>query len=132
MKCALDFCEREAALTAKYAGIRVCKSHYQMDYLGREMTPIRPYKDLPMDDKGRVCTRCERFKPWDEFYLRTNGNYQAACKRCFSEINRAARERRLAMNLPCKASDECQEPANLKGYCTHHYYLDYRERSLTQ
>lgn len=95
----------------------------------------RIYKRLPQDEQGRVCTACEEYKTWDNFYKRSGTEYrQSRCKACMVETAREARFKRLSENVPC-STDECNEPVDIRGLCTYHYmrerYINSLERNQT-
>lgn len=65
---------------AQYKGL--CSGHYQQQAKGRPLTPIRTQRILPKDEHGRVCTGCDRYKTWDNFYINTDGNPRSKCNEC--------------------------------------------------
>lgn len=51
---------------------------------------------------NRRCFRCSREKPETEFYRRGD-SFVASCKSCCGELQKAARQRRLAMQAEADA-----------------------------
>lgn len=89
--CSVEFCNNSGHSRYKDSE-PLCSGHYQQAWDGREFTPIRQRKLLHQDENGRVCTTCEEYKPWDEFYRRTNSDKrQSECKRCI--LKRAAQRK---------------------------------------
>lgn len=92
MKCKFEGCER----TPRAKGY--CTGHYQQYLAGLTMKPLKPNRRLHIDEEGRVCTRCDEYKPWSEFYRikhDTFDGYRSKCKVCHREEekkNRLARE----------------------------------------
>lgn len=132
-ECSLDFCHRKAEVKAKNAGIKVCRGHYQQDYLGINFKPIREHRMLRKDAKGRVCTECKEYKTYDNYYKRWNGTateYHATCKKCMIILERDRQERRKARGIEC-STDDCTNPALSKGLCRNCYQRDYYERTKT-
>ena len=83
-KCHLSYCDRESTVMARTAKVKVCASHYNQDWAGKPFTPLRVNKHLHRDDNGRVCTQCEEYKEWSEFYDRSpkGTGKQQRCKVC--------------------------------------------------
>lgn len=131
--CSLSYCDREALGPAKNTKEIVCRAHYNQDWAGKEFSPIRVYQKKHMDQTGRVCTTCDEYKGWDEFYTRSNRqrNKQAECKACMVARVKRNREARLAKNEPCTVAG-CAGRAEVKGMCGTHYAQHYyNERKNT-
>ena len=92
MNCEFETCDRLATRRG------MCTAHYTQWRRGGELKPLRPRKDLHKDAKGRVCTNCEVYKPWSEFYKSSRpGGRQAVCIPCMCKAQQARyRERRRA------------------------------------
>ena len=53
-ECQFEGCKNEArARGRKSKHLFVCIAHYNQEYIGNEMTPLRPYLMLPRTDSGR-------------------------------------------------------------------------------
>lgn len=85
--CTFDGCERGVTTKA------LCQTHYAQQYRGKPLTPIAKKTYLHKDKKGRVCTACLTYKPWNEYYDKGQGK-TSKCKRCMSDANNAINKRR--------------------------------------
>lgn len=84
-KCAFNGCENNQAVRG------YCRGHYAQLAKGKELKPLRKYKK-GVTDSGRVCTGCNNFKPWDEFYDHSVG-INGKSPRCMSCVKHDAVER---------------------------------------
>lgn len=85
MSCAFEGCDR----LRQPGRSGLCFAHYQQRYRGKELTPLRPRKELHQDAVGRVCTVCEEYQPWSAFYEhRTRLAREAQCKECHKAYDR--------------------------------------------
>lgn len=75
-KCEFETCDRDSATKG------LCLAHYMQRHRGRPLTPLAKYTRLHKDEKGRECTTCGEYKPWDHFYVRTTGARWAECRAC--------------------------------------------------
>lgn len=76
--CAFDECDRKAKVNG------FCSAHNLQNHFGKDLTPLRTYIQVPKDAEGRHCTKCLVWKPWDEFYARSDKpGKQANCKDCW-------------------------------------------------
>lgn len=98
MDCEFEGCTKTGTVTGTHSGLLLCRGHYQQDWSGRTLRPLRNYKRLHHDENGRVCTTCKEYKAWDEFYVVSgtiggiNGR-RSMCKVC---LRRDWRERQAA------------------------------------
>lgn len=79
-KCTLEGCEKSLLCKG------LCRAHYDMQRKGRTLKPLserRPYKRAICTETGKVCSKCNKHKPYDEFYAKLN-----ACKECQIEAAR--------------------------------------------
>lgn len=79
--CAFGPCDRLAAVKG------YCKTHYKHVWAGRELAPIGKKVRLEVQENGRVCTECMKFKTWDQYYMNSNGKPRSKCKGCIIKIN---------------------------------------------
>lgn len=83
MNCKFEACDRPATKRG------MCQAHYTQWHRGMELKPLRVRRNYPKDATGRVCTSCEVYKPWSEFYVHhTQGGRRATCKECDKEYDR--------------------------------------------
>ena len=77
--CKEPSCDRQA----QQAGY--CGTHYQQYWVNGRTQPIRIYRQLRVDANGRQCTKCDVYKPWDEYYDKPSGKRgkQSNCKDCW-------------------------------------------------
>lgn len=78
-ECKFEGCTNKKAVRG------YCRGHYAQLSRGKELKPLRNYNmDSHVDESGRVCTKCNSHKPWDEFYpLKVGINGRAPkCKEC--------------------------------------------------
>lgn len=96
MKCQFEGCDKPV----KSRGL--CSGHWQQQAEGLVLRPLLTLKRLHKDDKGRVCTACETYKTWDEFYRLSKANsdghrgYRSQCKDCWRAKENQNRALRLA------------------------------------
>lgn len=85
--CSYQGCDRQ-----RFA-LGLCTGHYQQQHSGRELAPLRKVRSgLHKDETGRVCTGCDTYKPWNQYYGK-----RSRCKRCVIEQNsKNNRDRRTA------------------------------------
>lgn len=71
--------------TNEYKQGGYCGTHYQQFWLRGYTRDIRVYRQLRVDDNGRECTKCDKYKPWDEYYDKPAGKRgkQSHCKECW-------------------------------------------------
>lgn len=80
--CAFEGCGREAK------ALGWCSAHYNQQYVGQEMRPLKDYEFRAVSDTHRQCRTCEKVKPNEDFYLRSNKKtYQSECKPCMRQRN---------------------------------------------
>lgn len=78
MECSFEGCSRPVR------SVGLCRAHYKQKWLGQELTPIKDR--VRRDENGRVCTACNEYKPYSEFYLQSGtGKPRANCKVCANE-----------------------------------------------
>lgn len=83
-KCDVEYCTRDKVSRG------LCIGHYNQQHEGRPFAPIKENFKAIKNEEGRQCKTCEEFKPWDEFYLRTNKKtHQSECKECTKARARA-------------------------------------------
>lgn len=91
--CAFEGCGRPV----KHKGL--CKSHYMQQWRGEQLRPLR--LGQRQDANGKVCSSCKEYKPWSEFYRRSNGDtYQSECSTCMSQRSRRNYLKRIGKGLP--------------------------------
>lgn len=77
-KCAYDACDRPAQV------LGWCRGHYQQQHKGQELRPLKS-RVLNTSSTHKFCPQCGKTKLRDEFYVRSNGVIQSACKLCMIE-----------------------------------------------
>lgn len=123
-QCDFEGCENDAKVNNKTKTMVLCAGHWQQEHAGKALRPLRTKKILHKDANGRICTECEKYKTWDNYGRTSKGSLRAKCNSCLVIITRAARDRRLAANVPC--SDKgCDNPADVKGLCSVHYHREW-------
>jgi hypothetical protein len=81
--CAFDGCTKKGNRRG------LCPGHYRQQRLGQELRPLRIKRHLHKDKDGRVCTKCDEYKPWSEFYWhKSNSGHYACCKECAKKYDR--------------------------------------------
>lgn len=89
--CSVEGCKKDAK--TKF----LCSSHYQQQKAGKPFTPVRTYQKVEKDEYGKVCSRCDEYKTYENFYARSGGRgYQNHCKDCMIETTRKNTLDRLA------------------------------------
>lgn len=82
-------CDREVVRRS------LCKTHYSQKWHGKELTPIRPRKEIPEREGQRWCKTCDKWKDRDaDFYKTSRGSKQGECKSCMIKRNGANNLRR--------------------------------------
>ncbi len=85
MKCKFEECDKPAK------GLGLCTSHYSQQRRGHELTPLRGYNRSPYkDENGKVCTKCNEYRKWDEFYdnPKTTDKKHSRCSVCWPRYPR--------------------------------------------
>lgn len=64
------------------------KKNHRLDVHGNNRPVVMPYKN------GRVCCRCDVFKPWTDFYNKrgATGEHTSACRACLKVDKAKARK----------------------------------------
>lgn len=86
MDCAYEGCDRKAKTRHNGEG-PYCSSHYTQVYLGQELRPVTRKDKSHIDDVVRKCTGCNRIKPEEMFYRRSNGACLTWCKSCSKKVS---------------------------------------------
>ena len=55
-----------------------------------------------VDDKGRVCTQCGKYKEWGFYSRNSRGGHRANCKQCKNERTKARAKERGRQQYDCK------------------------------
>lgn len=124
LKCQGPECDRD--VYCKREGVFVCRSHYTQLYQNRPLTPLRAYRH---DTGGwlKECGRCFEYKELKDFYFNSKGVARSTCIKCCLETERLRHiervERNRANGILCS---ECDQPVDVKGYCSKHYKQRYR------
>ena len=84
--CSYEPCEK--AVDA----LGLCVGHYQQQYRGQALIPLRKNQHLHRDEQGRVCSTCQEYKPWSAYY----GKSRCMCKPCLSRYNTKVNQARQA------------------------------------
>jgi len=84
--CSYEPCEKSAE------ALGLCMGHYQQQYRGAALTPLRSNQHLRRDDQGKVCSACRDYKEWDNYY----GKSRSMCKPCLSRYNTKVNQARQA------------------------------------
>jgi len=121
--CKLDYCDNKGI-----SGFGLCSGHYNQHWQGRPLTPLRRKRMLHRDEWGRVCTTCDAYQSWDNYYRRSSGVYRAECVSCTIKRSAANKAARLAKGEPCTA-DRCVNPADHSGLCPRHYGREWMQRA---
>lgn len=73
----------------------LCPGHRKQQKLGKVLTPLRRYRTGITAPEGYAyCTRCEAFKPIDNFYVNEYGKPRYTCKPCTLAVNKENTEKR--------------------------------------
>lgn len=108
MECAFKGCTREVGV--RKSGL--CIAHYNQQWAGKELTPLRPYVKRKKAPEGYLhCKNCDSFKKVDDFYTRTNGVPHHHCKTCMIRENREDTIRREAREA-AEATETTLQGAN--------------------
>lgn len=120
-KCEGPDCEQDARTNSPDKTMVLCSTHYNQALSGKELTKRRVFILAEVTETGRVCTKCDTFKPFEDYYRRTTGIPQSRCKTCMIELANKNKAERLALNIPCGV-DGCDGAVDIKGLCTTHYH----------
>lgn len=86
MICEYETCDKPV----KVAKAGLCSGHYQQQWKGQQLRPLMEKKlHLRKDVRGRVCSKCMTYKPWDQFYVRNGGVRESVCKPCYLDAVKA-------------------------------------------
>lgn len=89
--CSVDGCKNDAKSQF------LCSGHYQQQKAGKPFTALRTYQKVEKDEDGKVCTGCDEYKTYENYYKRSGGKgYQNTCKECTKESSRKNTLARLA------------------------------------
>ena len=74
---------------------------------------------LRIDDTGRQCSRCKKFRPWSEFAKNKHGarGYQSWCRDCFREQSGSSKRKEY---LITEDGRECSECGKFKPWSEFH------------
>lgn len=82
--CAGPECERVAGASG------LCKTHYSQKWHGKELSVIKPAKEVPEREGQRWCRTCDKWKDRENDYYNTSGGAkQGECKPCMIKRNAA-------------------------------------------
>lgn len=74
----------------------LCDGHYAQQKKGKALTPLRARKRTVRDETGKVCKRCDTYKPYEEYHVsnaEVDGR-QALCKKCGLDATNDMRRKR--------------------------------------
>ena len=77
-ECSVEDCGKNAATKT------FCMLHYARWKRHGDPTIVKIKRDYVINDEGRECTVCKRFKKWENFYVYSSGarGHFAVCKPC--------------------------------------------------
>lgn len=93
-ECSFEGCIRPRRSHA----FELCRSHGQQVYLGMTLQPIQPRPGYT--ENGKVCTKCNKEKPLDQFYVKTRTSqglppiHSGKCRRCYIDSQAASKAAR--------------------------------------
>lgn len=87
IKPAVDFPPQGTVVPHRRKWCQACMESFvgRRDHKDKPTPRLKPgTKPMAMDDKGRVCAGCKRYKPWDEYGVRRTGTAgrSSRCKPC--------------------------------------------------
>lgn len=84
-KCSFNGCTKDIFSKG------LCIGHYNQQYRGKKLTPLKPHREaLPVEDGKKKCRECKKTKPVSDFYVtgkkaRGVPKYSTYCKPCYGK-----------------------------------------------